>query len=102
MTANMKGFLFANKKYISKDLFLRLMARGLKIITGTKHTIKNISMSFDEKILMRNRSLAEITFDYLENKFMLEHLISTLTAHAPYILPIKYEVLRRWVMTKAK
>ncbi len=34
MTADMKGFLFADKGYISKDLFLRLMARGLRIITG--------------------------------------------------------------------
>ena len=42
MTVDMKGFLFADKGYISKDLFLRLMARGLKIITGIKGTMKNI------------------------------------------------------------
>ena len=60
MTANMKGFLFADKGYVSKDLFLRLMARGLKIITGVKCTMKNILMSFEEKILLRKRSLVEI------------------------------------------
>ena len=38
MTANMRGFLFADKGYISKDLFLCLMARGLKIITGIKRS----------------------------------------------------------------
>ena len=91
--ATMKGFLFADKGYISKDLFLRLMARGLKIITGIKRTIKNILMSFEEKILLRKRSLVETVFDYLKNKFMLEHsrhrsfinmlvhIISTLTAY---------------------
>ena len=73
MTANMKGFLFADKWYISKDLFLRLMARGLKIITGIKRTMKNILMSFEEKVLLRKRSLVETVFDYLKNKFMLEH-----------------------------
>ncbi len=57
MAADMKGFLFADKGYISKDLFLRLMARGMKIITGIKRTMKNILMSFEEKILLRKRSL---------------------------------------------
>ena len=66
MTANMKGFLFADKGYISKDLFLRLMARGLKIITGIKRSIKNILVSFEEKILLRKRSLVETVFDYLK------------------------------------
>ena len=60
MTVNMKGFLFADKGYISKDLFLRLMSRGLKIITGIKCTMKNVLMSFEEKVLLRKRSLVEI------------------------------------------
>ena len=88
MTANMKGL-----GYISKDLFLRLMARGLKIITGIKRTMKNILMSFKEKVLLRKRSLVETVFDYLKNKLMLEHsrhrsfvnmlvhIVSTLTAY---------------------
>ncbi len=69
------------------------MARGLKIITGIKRTMKNILMSFEEKILLRKRSLVETVFDYLKNKFMLEHsrhrsfinmlvhIVSTLTAY---------------------
>ena len=73
MTANMKGFLFADKGYISKDLFLSLMARGLKIIMGIKRSMKNILMSFEEKILLRKRSLVETVFDYLKNKLMLDH-----------------------------
>ena len=73
MTANMKGFLFADKGYISKDLFLRLMARGLKIITGVKRSMKNILVLLEEKISLHKRSLVETVFDYLKNKFMLEH-----------------------------
>ena len=73
MTANIKSFLFADKRYISKDLFLRLPARGLKIITGVKRSMKNILISFEEKILLRKRSLVRTVFDYLKNKFMPEH-----------------------------
>ena len=47
----------------------------------TKRTMKNILMSFEEKILLRKRSLVEMVFDYLKNKLMLEHIISTLTAY---------------------
>ena len=72
MTADMHGFLFADKGY-SRELFLRLLSRGLKLITGIKHNMKNILMNFEEKILLRKRSLVETVFDYLENKMMLEH-----------------------------
>lgn len=45
MTVNMYERLFVRRQgmwgYISKDLFLRLMARGLKIITELKRNIKN-------------------------------------------------------------
>lgn len=73
MTADMHGFLFADKGYISRELFLRLLARGLKLITGIKYNMKNILMTFEEKILLRKRSLVETVFDYLKNKLMLEH-----------------------------
>ena len=73
MTADMHGFLFADKGYISRKLFLRLLSRGLKLITGIKHNMKNILMNFEEKTLLRKRSLVETVFDYLKNKMMLEH-----------------------------
>lgn len=73
MTADMLGFLFADKGYISRELFLRLLARGLKLITGIKHNMQNILMTFEEKVLLRKRSLVETVFDYLKNKLMLEH-----------------------------
>jgi hypothetical protein len=73
MTADMTGFLFADKGYISRELFLRLLARGLKLITGIKNNMKNILMILQEKLLLRKRSLVETVFDYLKNKFILEH-----------------------------
>ena len=73
MTADMHGFLFADKGYISRNLLLHLLARGLKLVTGIKQNMKNILMNLNEKILLRKRSLVETVFDYLKNKMMLEH-----------------------------
>ena len=87
-----EGLFVRCQRVIGKDLFLCLMSRGLKIIKKAKHNMRNISMSFEEKILLR-KSLVETVFDYLKNKFMLEqfghrsfinmlvHIISTLTAY---------------------
>ena len=69
----MDGLIFGDKRYISKTIFLRLFARGLKLITGIKNNMKNILMSWNEKILLRKRSLVETVIDYLKNKLMLEH-----------------------------
>jgi hypothetical protein len=73
MTKNMEGFLFGDKGYICKELFLKLIVKGLKLITGIKKNMKNILMLWSEKILLRKRSLVETVFDYLKNKFMMEH-----------------------------
>ncbi|MDR0632262.1 MAG: transposase [Holosporaceae bacterium] len=81
MTADMTGFLFADKGYISRELFLRLLARRLKLITCIKNNMKNVLMIFEEKLLLHKRSLVGTVFDYLKNKFMLIHIISTLIAY---------------------
>ncbi|MDR0581272.1 MAG: transposase, partial [Holosporaceae bacterium] len=74
-------------------------ARGLKLITGIKSNMKNMLMMFEEKLLLRKRSLVETVFDYLKNKFMLEHsrhrsfsnmlihIISTLIANLSLLNP---------------
>ena len=93
MTESLWGLLLGDKGYISKELFLKLYRRGLKLVTGLKKTMKNKLMLWHEKILLRKRSLIETVFDYLKNKFQLEHtrhrspcnmlihLVSTLVAY---------------------
>ena len=54
MTEGMRGFLFADKGYISKELFLKLIARVLKLVTAIKGNMKNMIMSLQEKILLKN------------------------------------------------
>ena len=73
MTQGLIGLLFGDKGYISKELFLKLYRRGLKLVTGIKKTMKNMLMDWNEKVLLRKRSLIETVFDYLKNKLQLEH-----------------------------
>lgn len=73
MSQHLNGFLFADKGYIDQKLFLRLFKRGLKLVTGIKKNMKNKLMPLQEKLLLRKRSLIETVFDYLKNKFQLEH-----------------------------
>ena len=109
MTEDMTGFLFGDKGYISKELFLKLLARGLKLITGIKNNMKNMLMTWNEKILLRKRSLVETVFDYLKNKLMIEHtrhrslwnflihIISTLIAYQ--IKPTKPHISTHYALT---
>ena len=73
MTEGFQGVLLADKGYICKKLFLRLYKRGLKLVTGIKSNMKNKLVPLNEKLLLRKRSLVETVFDYLKNKFQIEH-----------------------------
>ena len=73
MTQGFQGLLFADKGYICKKLFLKLYKRGLKLVTGIKKNMKNQIVLLHEKLFLRKRSLVETVFDYLKNKFQIEH-----------------------------
>jgi len=62
-----------DKVYIKQELFEELYERDLKLITGLKKKMKNKLMIWQEKILLRKRSIIETVFDYLKNTFQLEH-----------------------------
>jgi len=73
MTHLLTGLLFGDKGYISKDLFLKLYKRGLKLVTNIKKNMKNQLVHWREKILLRKRGIIESVFDYLKNKLQIEH-----------------------------
>lgn len=73
LTSNLKGLVAADKGYISKELFKKLYARGLKLLTGIRKTMKNILMPLQEKIILRKRFLVETTFDLMKNIANLSH-----------------------------
>lgn len=73
MTRHLKGNLYADKGYISKNLFKTLYQRGLKLITGIKRNMKNYLMPIIEKIMLRKRFLIETIFDVLKVHMNLSH-----------------------------
>ncbi|WP_265027330.1 IS982 family transposase [Wolbachia endosymbiont (group A) of Bombylius major] len=73
LTKRLVGLLFGDKGYIKKELFQEMLNRGLKLVTKVKKGMKNVLISLKEKILLRKRSIIETVFDYLKNKFEIEH-----------------------------
>jgi Transposase DDE domain len=73
MTQGIHGKMFADKGYISKELFEQLLNRGLQLITPLKSNMKNQLMPLDDKISLRKRSLIETVNDQLKNISYLVH-----------------------------
>ena len=73
LTHHIFGLLFADKGYISQDLFEELSSRGLKLITGIKKGMKNKFMHLYEKILLKKRYIIESAFNILKNCLKLVH-----------------------------
>jgi hypothetical protein len=73
MTADLWGRLFGDKGYISQDLFEKLYARSVKLVTNLRKNMKNMLMDAAEKLLLRKRSLIETINDQLKNGCQIEH-----------------------------
>lgn len=98
--------LFADKGYISQELFEMLFINGIQLITGMKRNMKGGLMSLNDKILLRKRSVIESVNDELKNMCQIEHsrhrsfhnfignIISALIAYSyfPKKPSIKYDI----------
>lgn len=107
---NIFGKLFADKGYISKELFKTLFVDGIKLITGLRNNMKNQLMSLSDKIMLRKRSIIETINDELKNICQIEHsrhrsfanflsnMISGLLAYSflPKKPRIKYETVETY------
>jgi hypothetical protein len=69
----LKGKLFADKGYISKELTQILFLDGLHLITSIRNNMKNVLMELKDKILLRKRSVIETVNDELKNICQVEH-----------------------------
>jgi Transposase DDE domain len=68
------GRLFGDKGYISAALAERLfLEQGLRLITKLRKSMRNILMSFADKLLLRKRALIESILDQLKNVCQIEH-----------------------------
>ena len=70
---SLKGYLFGDRGYVSKEKAAILEKQGLKLITTLKKNMKKIIRTKEEKQLLRNRGIIETMFDYLKNSLMLWH-----------------------------
>lgn len=94
LVKDLAGLLLADRGYISSSLLRRLLAQGLKLVTGIKKNMKNKLMDLNEKLMLRKRSISETVNDYLKNKMNISHtrhrssfnafvhIISTLVAYS--------------------
>jgi hypothetical protein len=73
LTAKLTGKLYADKGYISHELFLSLLKKGIQLITGIRRNMKNHLMSLWDKLMLRKRSIIETINDQLKNTQQIEH-----------------------------
>ena len=66
---DLKGKCYADKGYISKDLFVRLYKKGLILITGIKNNMKNYLIPILDKLFHKKRFIIETIFGYIKEHF---------------------------------
>ena len=67
------GKLFADRGYISQDLFTKLFQEDVLLITGIRKNMQNRLMPWVDKLLLRKRSIIETINDQLKNISQIEH-----------------------------
>jgi hypothetical protein len=73
LTKNIFGKIFADKGYISNNLFKKLKEKGISLITGIKKNMKNKLVEMQDKFLLRKRGVIESVNNYLKNVCQIEH-----------------------------
>ena len=73
ITKNLKGKVFGDKGYISKELFSKLWNRGLQLVTGIRRNMRNYLMPLIDKFMLRGRFIIESVFHIMKNHMNLEH-----------------------------
>ncbi len=73
MAKTLFGKLFGDRGYISQQLFEKLFAQGLELITPLRKNMKNRLMSLTDKLILRKRAIIETINDQLKNISQIEH-----------------------------
>src|ERR1700759_3915111 len=64
---------FPDKRYISREAFLKLWQRGLHLISGIRRNMRNPLMPLAEKLMLRKRFIIETVLNILKCGMELEH-----------------------------
>ena len=99
LTKEIFGKLFADRGYISSKLFEKLYAKDITLVTRAKKNMKNKLMDYNDRLMLRKRTVIESVNDFLKNICNVEHsrhrsvtnfLVNLLSALAAYsFLPKK-------------
>ena len=72
-TDTLFGKFFADRGYISQELFELLFVDDIHLITKIKRNMKNSLMDLHDKLMLRKRSVIETVNDELKNVCQIEH-----------------------------
>lgn len=72
-TERLFGKLFADRGYISQDLFESLFVDDIHLVTKIRKNMKNSLMNLYDKIMLRKRAVIETVNDELKNVCHIEH-----------------------------
>jgi hypothetical protein len=73
LCCELKGKLFGDWGYISRELFERLYERDIQLITRLRKDMKNVLMDMGDKRLLWKRAVIESVNDFLKNICQVEH-----------------------------
>ncbi len=73
LAKGLRGKLFGDKGYVSKDLFEQLWQQGLQLITTVRSNMKQRLLLLQDKLLLRKRFIIETVNDHLKNNEQIEH-----------------------------
>jgi hypothetical protein len=73
ISQHLRGKLYADKGYISREVFTKLWQRGLHLITGIRRNMRNHLMLLGDTIMLRKRFVIETVLDILKSEMGLEH-----------------------------
>lgn len=73
LAKDLYGKLFADRGYISQNLFDTLFADGVNLVTGLRCNMKNKLMPLWDKIMLRKRYIIESINDMLKNTAQIVH-----------------------------
>lgn len=100
----LQGIVCGDKGYISKQLFSKLLEKGLKLITRTRKNMKPINYSEQEKQLLNQRGIIETVINHFKHHYHIWHtrhrsitnaLTHLLAGIAAYIIePLKISAIK--------
>src|SRR3954467_12601254 len=73
ITRHLRGKLYADKGYISREVFTKRWQRGLHLITGIRRNMRSHLMLMGDHIMLRKRFVIETVLDILKSEMGLEH-----------------------------